>query len=871
MDQTRQFKKVKLFRTLKVAFYMLGFPLFIGVVFLSIIRYLGHDPFVGEANLTQSTSIFKSAEMMITSPALYGLWIALGIWLIISIVHIILSKTVKSPRARMISVVALTMVVMMGCAFGMDAVFESKITEMRENAPAGVVVNDYKTQLSYYRHLSSNGQGKNDTLALIDKVNTLQDAYHVKLAGEDWSGTAGNISNKPITYYNIISDDGEIGVDISFEQGEDGLWKLAEDGSANHNIVGDGEVTKEVEGNQLVRLAPNSNGQLVINGKVYSHYNYAEKWPKDGKIIYVWYTKDMYPVSTVFDKGVSKGAKPTDGIYGKALYNSSGLLSDGWVFSLDNALAILEDYYEAQETIARLQSRDPDGSFISIIREDAVAYRDAYYNGDELPNGDKLAEDQIPFISALYNQEVDMTERFSLTKGELDLLVSKLGGLLGKNSLFDFLLSPKGDGLAGLGAIGDIIEPILDKLAKGMSLGGLINNADTMKTVIDIVKSILPNNSQSIEIHDLYILLAYAGSTDALGVDREGLYLAIVKDSGVQQEDGSYVMGLDERKVEDGGDVLIDIDFRDVLINENVNPNDPDHPNPDYTFDLDHLSAFLNNAINGLLKHFNIDLRGILVDNAIGSLIGGLLIKDITVDGVTYKGLEISGISIPLFDQDYNAQIDVSKILENLLSGLYSYQSSVFKPIWEFYECQVADYDESVEEYRDLKNLVKAYAQLERAEYEAIVHGKMIGSVLIGDTLGTGEYPSSFGLNDLTSVRQMQADLSYKPVYYPLYSLRDMLMLFSGFVILFYFLSFVAHEKEIEYATGKLVADKKHKKGKKIVKEKADNANDAQENADEQQNVDEQQNADEQAEKDSAQNSEDTALPVNENTEKEVR
>lgn len=865
MDQTRQFKKVKLFRTLKVAFYMLGFPLFIGVVFLSIIRYIGHDPFVGEANLTSSTSILKSAEMTLTSSAFYGLWIALGIWLLISIVHIILSKTVKSPRARMISVVALTMVVMMGCAFGMDAVFESKITEMRENAPAGVVVNDYKTQLSYYRHLSSNGEGKNDTLALINKVKTLQDAYHVKLAGEDWSGTAGNISNKPITYYNIISDDGEVGVDISFEQGEDGLWKLAEDGSANHNIVGDDDISEKVEGNQLVRLAPNANGELVINGKVYSHYNYAEKWPKDGSIIYVWYTKDMYPVTTKFEKGVSMGNTPIDGIYGEGLYNSSGLMSDGWVFSLENVLAILEDYYEAQETIARLQFRDPDGSLMSTIREDAVGYRDDYYNGLELPNGDKLAEDQVAFISALYNQEVAMNERFSLTKGELDLLVSKLGGLLGKNSLFDYLLSPKGDGLAGLGAIADIIQPILDKLANGMSLGGLINNADTMTTVIDIVKSILPKNSQNVEIHDLYILLAYAGKTDALGVEnREGLYLAIVKDSGVQQSDGSYVMGTDERKVEDGGDVLIDIDFRDVLQDGETDPE-----NPDYVFDLDHLSAFLNNAINGLLKHFNINLKSILVDNAIGSLIGGLLIKDITVDGVTYKGLEISGISIPLFDQDYNAQIDVSKILENLLSGLYSYQSSVFKPIWEFYECQVADYDETVEEYRDLKELVRAYAQLERANYEATVHGKMIGSVLLGDTLGTGAYPSSFGLNDLASVRQMQSDLSYKPVYYPLYSLRDMLMLFSGFVILFYFLSFVAHEKEIEYATGKLVADKKQKKGKKIVKEKAEQAENA--NDDQQENADEQQNADAQAEKDSNQNSEDTALPVNENTEKEVR
>ncbi len=872
MDQTRQFKKVKLFRALKIAFYMLGFPLFIGIVFLSIIRYLGHDPFVGEANLTQSTGIFKGAEMMLTSSALFGLWIALGIWLIITIVHVILSKTVKSPRARMISVVALTMAVMMGCVFGMDAVFEAKITEMRQNAPEGVVVNDYKTQLSYYRHVSTNADGKNDTFALIERVRSLQDVYHIEMGGQDFSGTAGNISNKPVTYYNIISDDGKQGVDISFvkekkkdENGKDvetGLYKLAVDNTDDHNIIGDNKITKDVEGQQLVRLAPNANGQLVINGKLYSHYICVERWPKDGTKIYSWYTKEMYPVTTKFENNMSMGNEPADGVYGEGVYNRSGLLGDGWVFSLENALAILEDYYEGQAEIEKYTKlADSSGIFMNGIRKKAEEYRIKYYNGEALPNGEQLPEEDRAFIKTLFNQETELSERFSLTKGELDSLVSKLGGLLGNNSAFDYLLQPNGEGLAGLGSISDIIQPAIESLTKGMSLGGIINNAETMKTVVDVIKSILPAECKDIPINDIYIMLAYTGATDAMGVTHDGLYLAVVKDSGVQQEDGKYVMGTNPERIENGGDILLDIDFRDVLLEEDAN-------NPDYLFDLDHLSTFLNTAINGLLGHFSIDLKKILVDNAIGKLIGGLIIKDIDVkekdehgnmQTVSYKGLVISGISIPLFDQEYNAKINVSGILQNLLDGLYSYQSSVFKPAWEFYEAAVGNNPNA-----NKVALVKAYAKFERAQYEATVHGKMVGSVLIGDTLGTGSYPASFGLGDLVSVRQVQSDLSYKPVFYPLYSLRDMLMLFTGLVVLFYFLSFVAHEKEIDYATGKLIAGKKQKSGKKDkhAKEEQDVVKD--ENAE---NVNENVDA---KDADATQNG-DTALPVDENTEKEVR
>lgn len=176
-----------------------------------------------------------------------------------------------------------------------------------------------------------------------------------------------------------------------------------------------------------------------------------------------------------------------------------------------------------------------------------------------------------------------------------------------------------------------------------------------------------------------------------------------------------------------------------------------------------------------------------------------------TDDGVRY-GLEISGIKIPLLDEDYNFAIDVSSILTGILEGMYFYQSAAIKPVWEFYTWVASDKEQS---------MALAYQKYERANYEATLYGSMIGSTLIGDNLGAGTYPSSLGLANLTAVRQLKADLSYKPKFYPVYAVRDMLFFFCGFVVLFYFLSFVAQEKELEYANGMAVVEEKKKKAKK--------------------------------------------------------
>ena len=106
-------------------------------------------------------------------------------------------------------------------------------------------------------------------------------------------------------------------------------------------------------------------------------------------------------------------------------------------------------------------------------------------------------------------------------------------------------------------------------------------------------------------------------------------------------------------------------------------------------------------------------------------------------------------------------------------------------------------------------------------------------------------------------MQQLKTDLSYKREFYPLYAARDVIMFFTGIVILFYFLSFVAHEKEIEYATGKLVAKTRDKK-------KGAKRTDANDVATDETTA----NAD-ASETDAVSEGED-ALPAQENTDKEV-
>ncbi len=883
MIQDKQVKKVKQYRVVKTVFYCLGFPLFFVAVFLSAIRFIGNDPFTGTADFTTQLGMFKSIEILFTSPALYGVWIAFGMWAFIAIVHIILSKTVRNRRVRMFSVVALCLVVMLGGMLVMDAVLGAKVDAIIKNAPEGVTVSDYKTQLSYYRTITSTiNPSKDLTASLIDKVELYEKVYNVDMLGIDKSGVAGNISNKPVTYFNVISDDGKSGVDISFVRDEaTGVPKPDCDTGSGNTFKGDGVIRKEIEGTEVITLAPDKNGQLVINGEVYSHYFYVCRKSVQGPDVYVWYTKEMMPTSWSWkhnakdNSGSKSTIKPEDGIYGKGLYNTNGLVSDGWIFNLYNVLDILEDYYEAKEVIDNGDDIGTSAQYQSYYAQmyaNASKARDEYYKGNIADADGQYVDD---WTKALYGQEIMMNERFSITRGELDELVAKVGALLGDNSLFDYLLINIDTFVGDIGIgdklveslIGSSLGTLFKQLNEGMSMRELlskfIKEEGTVDKVIDLIKSAA--NIKDENITDIYITAAYKAK-DAFGRVQDHLYIALIKGNA---EGG---MGSDPAE-----DVIIEIDLDDRI-------TDPD--NGTYAIDLDAVSGFLNMALNNLLEKYNIDISG----GAVNTIVG-LVLEDMDVNGQTYKGLSIAGIDIPII-LDGKINLDIAGILQNVLTGFYSYQSSVIKPVWDFYELGL-QYDRAYvnsqgNETSYKKEAYKAsaaalFAEYERAHYAAVVHGGMMGSALIGDNLGDGSYPASLGLTDLQSVRQLKTDLSYQREYFPIYALRDMLASFTAIVILFYFLSFMAAQKEEDYASGKIVPRDKKRKGKDSEdKDVSDMLNDS-ENADIQTDgVDTVASGasvdgaacdslDMPTSENKPESGEDTALPVSQNSDKEVR
>lgn len=858
MSQTQQYKKVKLYRNLKVVFYMLGLPLFLLAVFFTAVRFLGHDPFMGTTEFTSNLGFFKQVESYITAPALYGVWIGFGVWAFITLVHIILSKTVKNARARMFAVIAVCMVAMLGTGLVLDIVYEGKVADLQEQyADTAVSIDDYKTQLSYYRTVSSNAASKSYTTKLIEQISLLEDVYNVEMEGANKSGAAGNISNKPVTYYNVIWEDPETGdveqgVDICYEKNpETRLYELAFEDKDNNMLKGDGDLAsilnhtyrvksssiyaeessvydyrKSPEYQTEIRLAPNANGQLEINGRVYTHYWCQTRSTGTQGTIYVWYSKDLMPIGTEY--GEEGGATVTiqdDGIWGRGVYNSNGLFGDGWVYSLENVLEILEDYYSSEELI---NSDKTYANNYNYIYQKAVKARNDYYSG--LIADPETGEYATKYEQQLYKNEVDFTERFSLTDNGLDYLLAKVGALLGNNSLFDWLLKVD-DGETGLDqvlgnfGVGTILAPILNTLATGMNFTTFGLDDAGIQTALEWIGPLTGCTSAQIsEVKELYLVVSYNNKDCALDVG-EGMYIAVVAGYGSG-------MGTDPRLVKDGGDVFVDIVLDDSLVSVDEDGN------IDYDFDLDHLNTFLNTALNGLMEKLSVNLDGLFTGEGddIMATIGGLigpngslsslisLIKTFNIDGATYYGFEISGIKIPLVNSEYKFDINLKTIIFDLLGSMYYYQSPTIKPVWEFFtwNCGEKDLGNGV----TMKDLAAAYTTFQKAEYQAVTWGTTIGSTLIGDELGTGTYPSSLGLGDLASVQQLKADLSYKPSFYPVYGVRDMLFFFTGAVVLFYYLSFVCAQKEEEYATGKLVVkEKKH--GKKASKDEEKGSEDS--------------------------------------------
>lgn len=735
MDQ-RSKNKVKLFRTLKVVFYCLGLPLFIfAVIITAATEYVGEFAYAGLAD----TELFASMKVLFNGTALYGVWVAAGVWLLIAIVHIILVKTVKNRRARTMLVGIVTLVAMLAPVVVMDLVLPVTLDKIAADAPEGVTIASYEDEKGHFYTRTSaswtaDGKYESNNYYFITGVEDFLRTYNIGMGGGTKSGVANNTSNVPVRFGDLyIEGEGAPYADSAFAN------KVVKSGT-----------TVTVNGESVT--VSDSTEQLIVDGTVFADYYY-------GTANGLWYR-------------TSATAQMGDGVYGYASYNSNGMLSDGYVYGIDVALEILEDYYYSQKRMTELSNEATLGGYTipsdAEIKAAAAQAREEYYSENGAASG---------YEKWLWNKQTAISEDFSLTQAELETVLDALGGAIG-DALGDELV-------VLLRSLGGLLSKI--NLGEGVVIGqtdnGMVVNITSGETTTRIAVEVAESASMGGE---RVLTIALSGTTFG---------------------DGVYELGLDSRLIS-GLSELLD----SLVANANILRNET--TGATYTSVAEIVYDVLNGGGTGTIGTVG----------TIFGLVGGLIsiIGDIT-GLITIEADADGNVTTSTEDMLYG-------IITNLLQGLYWYSSSEIRPVYDFYVEGLASLGVNVTSDDAAAQAAAEYAEqlslYDRAVYEGGMHGYMIGSVIIpgssliaGDTLGNGSYAAAVPAS-YEEVMQFKIELSYKKWLYPLLGVRECLVCFVPFVVLFILLSGMAAEKEMLYATGQESA-KKTRKQKKQEKEAA--------------------------------------------------
>ena len=748
MDQ-RSKNKVKLFRTLKVVFYALGLPLFaFAVVITAATEYVGEFAYNGSA----ATELFASMKVLFNGTALYGVWVAAGVWLLIAVIHIILTKTVKNRRARTLLVGIVTLVVMLAPVIVMDLVIPVKLDSIAAELPEGVTIASYQDEKGHFYTRTSaswtpSGKYESNNYYFVTGVENFLKTYNIGMYGGTKSGTANNTVNAPVTFGELFDD-------------AKGEAPFAGAKFKDKYVKPDTTVTVEDE---TATVTTNGNGQLVVNNIVFENYVLGAS---NG----MWYRKEL-------------GAEMKDGAYGYGSYNYNGQFSDGYVYGIDVALEILEDYYYSQKRMTEISNELTLASNASALPSNdaiiakATELREEYYT---LKDSGATAYEQW-----VWGEQANIAGKYSLTQGELENVLDALGTALGENGLGPALKYL-------LGTVSSLLTDFNIQLS-GVQLNQIENG---LEVVIEGDKTTTPPEENiviTVTIAPWYIdEERNSDGKDALNISLSGI------------AGGEYHLGLDSRLISGLSDLL-----DSLVANAKILRNEA--TGATYTSVAEIVYDVLNGGGAGTIGTVG----------TIFGLVGGLIsiVGDIT-DLITIETNEDGEVITSTEDMLYG-------LVGNLLEGLYWYSSPVIKPVYEFYEQAAEELATGTDETKALvKEYGKQLADYDRAVYEGGMHGYMIGSVIIpgssliaGDTLGNGSYSATVPAS-YEEVILLKTELSYKRWLYPLLGVRECLVCFVPFVVLFILLSGVAAEKEMLYATEQETA-KKSKKDKKKEEEAA--------------------------------------------------
>lgn len=522
-------KKARLFRMLKVIYYCLGLPIFFLAVFTLVMQVYGHNPFMGD----YGEGLFTSIKSMLSAPAMYAIWIALAVWVIIGLVQIICRFAVKNRRTRAMIVVAVMLVVMLVPMFAIDAIYTAKLETLAAEAPEGVVVKDYTNQLSYYRtHTSAAGNNglsmkTSYTSTLIDTVEQYLRVYNLPMYGAFKGGNAANFTNEAL-YYD----------DFGYDYNADGTLDEYDHILIRNKANGTPDDFKRIWAKSLILEDMNGENAEEVFGNFYSiHYTQAIS-PDESENVecYVWYdgNKVVYEAS--------------EGVYGKAYYNKNGMLADGYIYSLEVALEILEDYYEAQEEMKALfkaTGKTNEADFRAEIEAAAAARREERYTGAEATEEDIF----------LWERENAMAEGYSLTVTELNRVLNELGGALGSAKLLQSLLPTVESLLGGLSfSVGQILGMVLGDMPETIAfLSAQLTDLVNIKLAIkwsgnlQIVLQNLPDGAADvvIDLDENFSVATVKTLLSTLGISN-GMLAEIITMIGLEAKaDDNSVAGLE--------------------------------------------------------------------------------------------------------------------------------------------------------------------------------------------------------------------------------------------------------------------------------------------------------------------------------------
>ena len=753
MDQ-RSKNKVKLFRTLKVVFYALGLPLFMfAVIITAATEYVGEFAYNGPA----ATELFANMKVLFNGTALYGVWIAAGVWLLIAVMQIIFTKVVKNRRARTLLVGIVTLVVMLAPVVVLDLVIPVKLDAIASELPEGVTIASYADEKGHFYTRTSaswtpNGKYESNNYYFVQGVDGFLRTYNIGMYGGTKSGTANNTANTPVTFGRLFND---------------ATGEAPFEGAAYANKLVKADTTVTVDG-ETATVSTNGKGQLVVNDIVFENYYL-------GATNGLWYRNEYT-------------AEMKDGVYGYASYNHGGQLSDGYVYGIDVALEILEDYYYSQIRMGEISDEVALGKKGTLpsdaeIMEEALELRSEYYG----PDGEASEYEKW-----VWNQKVDLNgdvtdADFSLTREELENVLDALGVALGGGALgpaIKHICANLGD---LLGMIGSFLDGVNITSPTSNQLSIVIEATEAGKEDISIVVAIEQNDA----------------GEDILTIELDGIVGA-----------NRYELGLDSRLISGLSSLLDDLVKQADITRYEAAGTTARVP---YTTVAEIVYDVLNGGGSGTI-------------GTVGTIFG-LVSGLISIVGDITDLIELDPATVSDADATENM---LYGIISNLLSALYWYSDPVIKPLYEFY-AEAAENKASGDE--ELKAAAREYgeqlANYERAVYEGGMHGYVIGSVLVpgssliaGDTLGNGSYSTTVPAS-YEEVVQFKTELSYKRWLYPLLGVRECLVCFMPFVLLFILLSGAAAEKEMLYATGQEQA----KKSKKQLKKEAADADAAEADA----------------------------------------